>query len=299
MILLLVACKPPGGDLVMTDEHNYSYSGSMDVSASEVATGGDVLVRWDGLSTDMRGREIVEIEQAALIAFNLEQDQVLTAIANNDLLQSDIHDFRTFNNAGGATQARLSEFSILGNTFDPEDDFVEREGTWTWSVSLINLDEGKRDFLSLMFLVPSDTETLEAAFDDATAQLDFTADLHTATALRTSVDQVYTVDWSALSTDGLDHGFDLDLADRLMIGRMDVENVTGVEERFLDLLGQAAEYFRLDVTGQTSATLAEATSPEGEAFGGFTTEGVWLVGLECTICTSPAPIALAIVEVVD
>jgi len=82
------------------------------------------------------------------------------------------------------------------------------------------------------------------------------------------------------------------------------DTVAQVEEVFLRVDTEADELYYLSsldgtpvVQGETDADLMLATDADGNPFPGFTTDGIWLLGIECLSCLSPAPLALSIVEV--
>lgn len=286
------------GDLVLTDSENYVYAGVLDVDAVAVDAGQDLTVDWSALGTDLRGRPVVPVDvaQLVLVAFVPSQTEVLAAVAANNLPQSDVADYRLFLNDDGVSSALLSEFSILGNDFDPSVELVDRDGIGSRAVIVEDVVEGRTDILSLIFLTLVDSGGAASAnIDDATAALDFQATL--GDSLRTSVGLNYTLDWSSVTTDGAGNAFDPSRADRLFIGHTSESTDAEIEDSFLSLLDDADAVYREDVYAQTSAELGAATDEEGTAFPGFTADGAWLIGLECTDCTSPAPLALARVVV--
>lgn len=296
---------PPVGtpDLVYTDAHNYSYLASLEVDSVDLQEGADIRIDWSALTTDLRGRAVdpASIDEVALVAFNLEQAEVLASINDNSLAQSAIRDYRLFQNEEGVTSATFSQFSILGNDFVPAEDFIVHEGaTWTWSVTLWDEADGRKDILSNIFVVPSPSSgQTEVAITDTTASLAFTVDLHSAAPLVSVAGAAgYTFDWSAATVEASGQEFDSAKGDRLLIGHVAGATVADVEANILTVLDTADELYRMDSYGVTSADLTLATErTTGQAFTGFTDDGVWLIGIECTTCTSPVPLLLSVVEV--
>ena len=303
LLPLLLACQPPSGDLVLSDANNYSYVAAMEASEVEVQALADVVVDWSALSVDLQGRAVdpLAIDRVSLVQFDLPADQVLEAVANNSLLQSDVADYRLLEGLAGRSSASLSEFAILGNPFDPTTELDEGDGSSCWLVSVWDLDrEGRDDVLTSVILVPLDASSNhEVSFDDSSAQFVMSVDLARATPLETgSALEAYTADWAAVTTTGSGAPFDDELADRLIILHLD-QDLAGVESDFVRLASGADALWRLDVYAQTSADLMQATSSAGAAFPGFSTTGTWLLGVECTSCTNPVPTLLARVDVAD
>ncbi len=299
---LLAACDDSEllhGNLLFAEANNYAYQAQMNVESYEVASGGDLLADWSAITTDLQGRQVQQVDVVSIIDFSISIEQLLEDVASNSLLQSDIRDYRIFDASGGETAANLSEFSILGNDFVPSVDFVEQKGTHTWLLSLWDQErEGRDDILASMHLLPLESAQLaEVAFDDHTASFSFQPDLQSLQPLRTSSGLgSYLADWSDVDLDASGHEFDDLLGDRLMVAQLDAASVAEVEGDFIDIFYACDNIWRLDVYGETDANLMLAEDADGGAFPGFSAEGVWLLGIECTSCTSPVPLIMTVVE---
>lgn len=298
--------EPLSPDLMMSDENSYGYTGSLEISSTAVAAGSDATVDWCGLTTDIRGRSVDPntVDRLVLIEVALSAEEVMTAIEANSLTQEDTVTQWIFQNEqiNGCT-ANLSDFSILANDFNPAN-FVESSNTWLLSAT--NFADGQFDFLMPKIVVPTSGEAnTDIVYTDTCAVLTADADLTGPKPLRTSASfDSYTLDWSGVTKDVYGQDFDDELGNRVLIGKVDLPSVSDVEEIFLRVDTEASELYRLNevdglpvVFGETSADLMLATDDAGNAFGGFTTDGIWLVGIECTTCTSPAPLLLSVVEV--
>lgn len=305
---LLAACGSPGpddpgeveasGPLVVTDAHNYSYTGSLDVVETSTAAGADASIDWSGLTADLRGRPVVpaEVDQLALIAFAQRREDILAAISVNDLSQSEVADYRLFMNDEGRTEAMLSEFSVFGNDFVPESEFVARDAVGSWAVALQDEVNDRLDILTLEFLAPETGGSGTAVvIDDSSAKLDFVAEL--GVPLVVTEASTMMLDWSGLTTEAGGQPFDDLRADRLFLGHVPLEDEREIEARFVSILDLADAVYQLDVYGETEADLTLAVDDDGAAFSGFEAGGTWMVGLECTMCTSPAPVLLMRMDV--
>ncbi len=300
-LLTLLACTPLSGDLSLRDENNYLYSATMQAETVEVAAWQDARVDWSALSLDLQQRPVdpTAIDRISLVRLNLDADAVLQSVADSSLNQADVIDYRLLDELSGRTEVLLSEMSIFGNPFEPERDLEVAEDGKTWILSLWDLDRnGRDDILTSMILRPTEeSSTTEVAFTDSTASFGLVPDLHSGLPLETSERaEGYSLEWSSLSRTGADLEYDPLLADRLVILRFD-EELEAVESDFIALANNEAQAWRADIYGLSSLDLAEARTAQGEAFPGFDREGTWLVGVECTTCTNPVPMALAVVEV--
>jgi hypothetical protein len=164
------------------------------------------------------------------------------------------------------------------------------------------------DILMSTIIEPTvgDTNT-SVVLEDGTSTLVGDADLSTAKVLTTSPGlDSYTLDWLGATLDVNGEPYDSFKGDRLIIGKIAVDNVAAVEDIFLQVDAVADELYYLQqidgeevIYAQTDADLMLATDLAGNAFSGFTTDGIWLVGIECLLCTSPAPLLMSVVEVVE
>jgi hypothetical protein len=126
-----------------------------------------------------------------------------------------------------------------------------------------------------------------------------------------AADTKQTFDWSAVTVDTSDHEWDVRAADKLLIGKLS-GGVKDAEADFLQLDELAEELYTMNVYGQTFAKLVDDGSTDqidqegnviwpidlnGDSFTGFTEDGTWLMGIECSTCTSPAPLFLTVLEV--
>jgi len=290
-------------DLVFADANNYSYQATLSVDSVAIQPGADVHVDWSQLTHDLRGRELdpSAVDHVSLIAFSITKDEVLASINNNSLKQSDIRDYRLYDNSVlQASSADLTDFSILGNAFDPTQDLVEREGTWTWAVSLWSREDSRDEILFTLFLTldPS-SDNHDLVFTDDSGSLSFLVDLHSAAALQTVAGaSTYSYDWAGATQEASGQDFDTAKGDRLLIGYVAGQDVSYVEDNIMSVLDTADGLYHADTYGLTHVDLAQAVdSRSGAPFGGFTTDGVWLIGIECMTCTSPAPLLLSVVDV--
>ncbi len=309
--MVLGACKGDGdngddtaldvdGDIALVDANNYSYTGLITVPPVVVNEATDARVDWSELSMDMRGRPLdpTAVDDLLLVGFVKPQEEVLAEIVQGIPPMSIVGDYRLFTNSEGATEAMLSDFAVLGNAFNPEDELVSDGSIESWAVIVQQETEVRTEALMLAFLelVPSggsDTIMIE----NESADLDF--DVTLGQNALTSEGLSYTLDWSGVSLDGVGEPFDPLRANNLFVGHIDVETDEEIVAGFLTLLEDADAYYTQDVYGETSADLSLCLDAAGQPFPGFSAGGSWIVGVECTSssCLSPAPMLFTRVEV--
>jgi hypothetical protein len=293
----------PSSAMAFTDANNYSYTANLSLASIALAEGQDATVDWSALTTDYRGRTLdpLDIDQITVSNIGLPQADVIAAINTNGLAQNNIRDYRLAATAS-QTSIQLSETSILGNPFEPANDFLAIDGT-SWLLTLWKEnDRGLMEIVMSQFVVPTAGEPNTAvAFTNDSASLAFSADLSTATALRVPADSPpYSLDWSDVTTDVNGKPYDKLLGDTLRIAHTTLESPEALAAEFLRLDEVSDQTYYANVYGLLSLDdLSSAAAVDGTAFPGFTTGGTWVIGVECTqlSCFSPAPLILAVVEV--
>jgi hypothetical protein len=301
-LLLLPACADKGGDsgpvasetVALTDAHNFSYTGSIDVPAVVTASGQDVEVCWDQVSTDLQCHDLdplADIENVGLVRFpNLSQADVEDGLAHNSLLQADISGYVEYQPDGARACANLADFSFFGTAIDIAAEYQEGGGTY-----MLLLTEGTLPGVGarmLSFLEPTAASSATSvALEPGCGMLDFQADLQSKPAAPVLADGPWNVDWSALSVDGQGAEVAIESVDSLMLAFYEGMEPADLEGRFLDLELIATTLFTAELEGPTHFDLAEL-----EGFTGFSGDGTWLFALRCSRCYNPAPIFLGALD---
>ncbi len=321
--LVLVASVCPKGekvcksDLKVGDEHDYTYDATFDVKTVDLEALTDATICWDGATSDIRGRAMdpTDLTEITITNLTLTGPEIAAKVVDNSLDQSYVADYRAVDLSGtDDTCVLLSDFTIIGNDFMPDTEFLENPDT-SWLATLWKENAyGRNEILMSTIIRPvTGSDNHEASITATSSELSFDPDLEVGTRVPISTsDKQYVVDWNAVTVDVNGREFDERQADTLIIGKVDTQNLGEVEDGFLQLYETADELYTMEVYGLRSATLIDDGSIElmddegsplvprdldGNAFEGFTTSGTWLIGLECSTCTSPAPMFLAVADV--
>lgn len=307
LAILFAGCNganPPApfdGTIVLGDENNFTYVGSVDLSSVEVAAGQDAEVDWGALTTDLQGHPIDaadDVDEVLLTRFSdeLGEEDVETLIAEDELESRHVFVAFVFENPDARTSARLTEFEILGNEFVPAEYLLDDGAAWATSVSTDDVPS----FRMSQFVSPTDgSGNTRIEITDDSGALDFQADLTTLTAIEIPEADEYVIDWSGVTVNGLGKPIDSDKLEELLIGRYDGMTVEELESRMLELEGLAAVKYTMGVRGQDSADPADALDETGEPFPGFGSGTTWLLVLRCSgrTCTNPTPQILNVLHV--
>lgn len=281
-----VELPPPCTSCALTDAHNYALTSEMDGAVVQLQAETDATIEWSALTEDVQGHAVApgDVEQVLLVAFaEIPPQEVMDGLAADQLTQSEVA-FYLICEPEGATSCQLSDFAILGSTFDVEEYFLPSVQTWM----IIPTRPGQQGGFSFLFLQASDDSTATtASIDDETASLTVEVDLAGATPLVFPAGEAaIRLDWSGLETDGLGNPMEPRTIDQLWVARYD-EPVSALEDKIFDLEIDAAELWTLDLSGGTSADLAALEGPR--AFPGLAAGETWLLALRCSTCTHPAP----------
>jgi hypothetical protein len=302
----LTACKTPepeeplSGDLVFTDANNYSYVADLQIGEFVVPTQTAFTVDWSALTVDLRGRTIEdgEIDIVTISEFFLTHEDVMAKVNDNSLDMGDIANYFQYDILDGETSANIEDFEIIGNAFDLT--ALEPDDTKSWLVSLIDTDGTRSlDIFMSKFVSPSDSGTETAhVVTDACSTLDFTADLASAQFLETGAELgSYTLDFSGVENDANGVPYDTLLGDQLFIVDTGTNNIDEIADTLLKLFDIAPNTWYASSYGTTFVDLMTAQTLDGESFPGFTSGNYYVIGVECTECTSPAPMFLGLVDV--
>ncbi len=287
----MVAAPPT--DLVLDQANNYAWSGTLTLANTDVAAGTDFTVDWSGLTTDLYGRSFEGVDHLTLVSGAMSGEDLAQLVITDQYRQSDISAHYQMEVLDGATTAHADDLLTLGVSVDVERLAEDPSQSWL----LMWWDHDARPILTMVRQIsPRETVTdSSVAVVDGQTTLTNTVDLHTAPPLVATAGPPGSLDWSSVTHDA--HGNEMGSVDEVEVARFDVAAVADVEPLFDRLHDEAAELYRATVDpGTTSLALDLAADDAGAAFGGFTTAGVWVVALRCSICSGP-PLAAAVVEV--
>lgn len=287
-------CKPttvvPCTECTLTDANNFTWSGDLEVEQWQLKAGADVRLSWSRLTHDLYGGGIdpaVDIARVALLAMpQLSPDEVTEAFAHDQLLASDAALIVFCEPSEAACQ--LTDFELFGNGLDVETYFVEETGTWV--AALLTDDD---TIASVALLLPdADSTAVDVAFTDDTSTLTVEVDLGSLTPVVVPAGQPFSLDWSALTVDGLGNDLSVDTLARLVVGRFDL-SASDLETRVYDLEATADPLWTLDV----SEPFADLSALEGASpFAGIDADGTWVLALYCGSCLNPAPRFVTLLE---
>lgn len=281
-----------------TDENNYSIVGTIDIPSVTTASATDLDICWDDLVRDIQCHAldpVDDIDNISLIRFgHLTQEEVEARMSSGELQQADMDGYLELRPTGDLCGA-LSAFSLFGTPVDVASQYVAGDGTY-----LLVLTTGTTPGVGarmLTFLEPDEgSKSTNVAIAEGCDVVTVDASLSAATPLQVPRVGPWQLDWSALTTDGQGNALQPGRIDGLMVAYYADTTVAELEDQILDLLLVATWIWSADSVSGRAFEFEEGWG--GQV--GFDTypdeSGVWLLGLTCSRCYTPAPIFLAVLQ---
>jgi hypothetical protein len=313
--LALAACgggqeeKHPvvNGNVVMTDENNYTATSAMTIPSITTKAGADISICWDKLTQDFQCHPVDPTKDITAVSFvrflKVSESDISDFIANGrDFDPYDYKQFLVQQRAPGTTCTPLSSLNVGGKgAVSPATEYVvasDKSYMLLFSSGSI-IGTGGR---TMLFLKPSETsDVTEVSAPNGCGMLDFKAHLADRKKLDVPKNGPWVLDWSQITRDGLDNQVFFQNIDSLMFAYYEGKTPADLENQFLDLEIIPDLSYRMDIpTGDKHADLAEGKAEDGTMFPGFQrTSGTWLVALRCSVCKIPTPVALGIFNLTE
>lgn len=286
------AAVPPCDPCILSDGDNYHFSSELSVAVVPGRAEGDPVLDWSGLTTDMHGHgsgvDFVPDDVLLLVFLELGPEAVTEALSRDRLQQQDITLFASCA-AEGVSQCALSDFRVLGQDIHLAEYYLDGYGTW---LALLRSDF-EAGAHAMVFLPPSDAGASTVALTDASTRLEVEVDLHSAAPIVMASGGDPLLDWGGLTSDGQGNPLSVQTIDHLMLARYEA-SIEELEDRVFDLQRIPDERYDLAVSGRTTARLSELLGASDQP--PLSTEGTWLLALECSLCSNPAPKFVARVQ---
>jgi hypothetical protein len=312
---LLAACgNKDGGDdntgseanAILTDENNYQSTTRLTMSTLEVAADTDVEVCWDQVTTDLLCHELTpkrDVDHVSLLRFkDMPESEVEGQLASGQLSMPDINGYFEYETDHDVTCVKLSAMGLYGTKINVGEDFVA-DNDFTYVLLAAKGTTPGVGTQSMTFVKPtSSSDATTANVPEGCDVLKFTADLQSAKKVSIPAEGPWLLDWSKMKHDATGNDIAFESIDSVLLGFYEGMTVGEIQSKIKDLELIATTLWEVEISGEQSVDLADTkertdSGKAGDRFPGFTsTDGVWLVGLMCSSCQSPAPVALAVLD---
>jgi len=306
-LLPYLGCTPDeapdaGGTVTLESQHNFSYSGVLHIPTVPTASGADLDICWDALTHDLQCHGLdpaVDIDNVALVRFrHFDHEEIADRMRSNSLQQADIDGYLEARNDGEATCTTLASMSFFGTDIDVTEEYVEGGGSYVLLMTSGTIPGAGARMIT--FLEPqAASENVAVDVGDGCDVLEFSVDLASLEPVEVLADGPWELDWSGITEDGQGSAIGMSDIDGVMLAAYDGLALDDLEEQFFDLEALAQRSWSLELSGGMTADLGEATDADGNLFGGFDSDGLWVLALRCSRCYNPAPLFLTVLEPVE
>jgi len=295
------------GNVVLGDPNNYSSTTALSIPPAIETAVGDVEVCWTEMTSDLQCHEIDPvggIDNVALLRFDgMSEEDLEGELASGRLSMQDVDAYFEYEADHTETCVQLSAMEIFGSPIDVASDYVDDERFTYLLLTAVGTTPGVGT-RSMTFVKPAGAATATSvSIPSSCGILDFTADLASAEPVSIPAAGPWVVDWGGLTRNGQGGDLAFESIDSVLLGFYGGMTVEEIQSQIMDLEQVATTLWEIPVSGALSADLADARErteggAAGAAFPGFeqAEDGVWLLGLMCSGCQSPAPLVLAVLE---
>jgi len=307
-----VACN--GTDLNADEAHNYTVTSSITLPPIKIAQRQNLSFDWSAVTKDLQGHTVDPTKDVKMVVV-LAWDIPLTSSTNpqKSLQYEFIHD--TIDGPdmvavplqytpGGKTTAKLYDFTLSGNPvtssqidvyFDLANQHPPENYSYTVMVSS-STQVGTGALMLQSLLLDANSTTSDIRITNDSAQLAFKADLTklTPTGIPAGTANI-TLDWGDIKTNAIGDPFMTNSITTAMVGHYN-ETAAELSNKFLDLDRIALELYRANIDTGTTLNFADLKDSGGKQFSGITSDGTWIVGLQCGTCHNPSPLYVTILK---
>jgi hypothetical protein len=291
----------------LTNASQYTSTSTLMPPEIVTASGEDLQISWDALTTDMQCHGMdpaADIGKVALLRFRgLTKEEAAELLTAGELLMSDIDGYIQYDTGESVTSCDLSDLSNLGTPVDITEEYQAND-TNVYMLLWATGTQPGTGARSMVFLRPVvgevNTEVVaEPACDPDTGESLLTFDA-TLPAPLDAPETYTTVDWKKVTVDGLGNPIATGTIDRILLAYYEGMTPQELEGQIFDIEMLATDIWEIErFGGGRQADLRSAQHREtDEFFTGFggRPEGTWLVGLMCSICQNPAPVVLSVLN---
>jgi hypothetical protein len=308
--MALGACVS-NGQLVITDDTNYSFSSTMTIQSTTVKDASDITFDWSQLSVDIYEEQVdplLDIDMVLISLWRMTETELAENLNKDNLPIRNNLGALTFYPDDAVDQANLLQFDSFGSPVPEEEiwlrfdtstpDYAYPPGNHTWMIMAATGETAGRGARMLGFfkLDPASSKTTVTLTNES-ATLDYTVDLATIKQIPVPAGMAgLSIDWSRMTTNALGNEYVGNQITNAVVAHYSM-TLDELEEQFVFLEQRADRWWEADVPSGTSIDLSTLEDEGGDTFSGIDDEGVWLVALRCTInCNNPAPWSITVLK---
>jgi hypothetical protein len=306
-----VACN--GTALKAEEAHNYTVTSSITLPPIKIAQRQNLTFEWSAVTTDLLRHAIdpkKDVKMVVLLAWDIPLTN--STDPTKSLQYKFIHD--TIDSPdmvavplqytpNGQTSAKLYDFTLSGNPiapaqidtyFDLSNQHPPENYCYTLMVSSSTL-VGSGAIMLQSFVLDANSTNSEVKVTNDSTRLEFKADLTklTPTGIPAGTADI-TLDWEDIKTNAIGDEFMTNSITTAMVGHYKESPAELSTDKFLNLDRIATELYRADIATGTTLNFSDLKDSSGKQFSGITSDGTWIVGLQCGTCHNPSPLYVTI-----
>jgi hypothetical protein len=294
--------------------NNYTFTSNVTVNVQNVAANSGLTIDWSGLTVDLLNHNIdpaTNVVTVLMAVLRLTVDEFQMKVNANESLEQYNSCAAAYYPTAGETSADLYDFLVPGEMtpiaqedidayLDPA---VYDPAEFTYAV-LVQDHPDPAIGVRMVQPIRLDTTSVDTTVfvDNDSASLTYETDLTAVQPVEVPAGTGnITINWSALvetANNALGQIWKQRKADEVMVGHYPMTPAE-MSTRFLDLEepGVATRLYRGEVVAGAFKLMSELTDGTGQAFAGIdSSEGTWIVAVNCSTCTNPAPWFLTILQ---
>ena len=295
------------GVLRITEADNYYFESNINVTPSVVKPNENLTIRWDGLTTDLFGRQINPMTDIDLVLVSLwERDQ--TTLANE--INKDILEMNANNGAVWVltekqmTQTQLFDMGIMGSPTEPDKLLPYfnnappyNPATWTHLIMAQTGTAPGSNARMLGFFTLGDEGSTEISLTPQSSVLTYNTNIRNQNWLAVPMNNPnLIIDYENIKVNVAGNKFVPTKISRIAVGHY-LMNSCEIENNFLYLEDIADAWYEKELAEvTTSFSLAQLTDSAGVPFPGVDNTGLWIVALRCDSCANSAPWFLTVLH---
>ena len=305
---------PIGATIFLSEENNYTFQSSLQVS-HEVVRGSTVLdIDWSSLTNDFLGNPVNPVEDVdtvTITVWNLSQAELLAQMSNDDLDLSKTIGAIAMYPDGTTTQTDLLSFGSpdgsqvlwehMVTNFDSDGEGYDPTQITHMLVAQSGTTLGRDVLMMKTFSVDNTAATTELSLENDDTVLSYAADLRSLTrvGIPTGTNQL-TINWEYIVTNMKGQPFPVTNIGRVTIAHFADMNVCEMENDFIHLEEMADELFTYESSEtMTNIALRTLESADGTRFSGIDSDGTWVFALQSVASHTAAPQLLTVLTPCD
>jgi hypothetical protein len=300
------------------DQHNYYFTSNVDIS-SKVIRGGspivDLTFDWSGVTRDFMGHALDplrDINMVVVTAWFLSQAELIDMLNRDEMNQTKLLGAVMAYPYDMFTSENLLDFTLLGNPLTNPADIATRDSyfnatdpeydpnlyTHMVMVQSNEMTPGKSVRMIQFFTLDANSTDTQINITTDSTKLTYEVDMRSQSRIPVPLNTpTLSVNWENVSKNASGFLFVPNRVDRVVVAHYSM-SVCELEDNFLDLETIHDKWYYFDLENvSVSQDLTALKTADGVPFPGITADGIWILGLFCTLeCSNPAPIFMTILH---